>query len=229
MCYATSIPEQKDLMSQFKKKKVKYDRDQYYHVSGFVRPFLPVTLNNNIDVIDEARWKLIPFWVKTEEAAKKYANTLNAESETVFEKASYKPYVMKNRGLLYVNGFYEPHKVKGVKDTENYYIYKPNKEIFTLGIVYAPFTDKETGEFYNSFTILTTKANPLLEEIHNEKKRMPFVVPEYNREAWLNSTSKEEIQSLMKPYEFELSTHRVMRVTAARGLDLNYPEVQNPI
>jgi putative SOS response-associated peptidase YedK len=229
MCYDTSIPEQKDLISQFKKKKVKYVRDQYYHVSGFVRPFLPVTLNNNIDVIDEARWKLIPFWVKTEEAAKKYANTLNAESETVFEKASYKPYILKNRGLLYVNGFYEPHVVPGLKATENYYIYKPNKEIFTLGIVYAPFTDQETGETYNSFSILTTKANPLLEEVHNAKKRMPFVVPEYNREAWLNSTSKEEIQSLMKPYEFELSTHRVMRVTAARGIDLNTPEVQNAI
>ncbi len=46
---------------------------------------------------------------------------------------------------------------------------------------------------------MTTKANPLLEEIHNEKKRMPLIIPEANREAWLFAEGKDEIQSLMVP------------------------------
>ena len=108
--------------------------------------------------------------MKSEDEAKRYANTLNPESESIFEKASYKKYNGKNRGLLYVTGFYEPHKVKGQKETDNYFIYEPNNEIFTLGIVYSDFTDQDTGENYPTFSIITTAANPMLEEIHNEKK-----------------------------------------------------------
>jgi len=49
------------------------------------------------------------------------------------------------------------HKVSGQKGTENYYIYTPTKEIFAI---------------YPTFSLITTAANPLIEEIHNEKKRM---------------------------------------------------------
>lgn len=171
----------------------------------------------------------VAFWVKTEDEAKKYANTLNAESESIFEKASYKSYITKNRGLLYVTGFYEPHKVKGVKETENYFIYTPSHEIMTLGIVYSQFTDQDTGETYPTFSIITTKANPLLEEIHNENKRMPLIIGEKDRDAWLFAEGKEEIQSLMKPYSGELGSHQTYRVTSARGEETNVKDIQKPI
>src|SRR5690606_17374120 len=229
MCYHTSAPGRQMLEEKYGGKVIVYDKDIYFHVSGFERPFLPVMLNSDPDKIQGARWKLLPFWVKTEADAAKYANTLNAESESIFEKASYKNYIGKNRGLLYVTGFYEPHKVKGQKETNNYFIYAPNKEIFTLGIVYSDFTDQDTGETYPTFSIITTAANPLLEEIHNEKKRMPLIIPEQSRDAWLFAEGKEEIQSLMKPYEYELGSHQVYRVTGARGVDTNTPEIQQPI
>lgn len=168
MCYHTSAPGRELLKEQYPGKLVIYDKDIYFHVSGFERPFLPVTLSGDIDTIQPARWKLLPFWVKTEADAAKYANTLNAESESIFEKASYKKYIGKNRGLLYINGFYEPHtSPTGAK--ENYYIYIPSKEIFTLGIVYSDWTDQSTGEQYPTFSVITTTANELLEKIHNEK------------------------------------------------------------
>lgn len=179
MCYHTGAPSKSDLKNKYPKKKITYENDkEIFHVSGFSRPFLPVTLNARENHIESARWKLIPFWVKTEADAAKYANTLNAEGESIFEKASYKNYILKNRGLLYVTGFYEPHQVKGSKVSDNYFIYAPNKEIMTLGIVYADFLDQQTGETYPTFSIITTPANPLLEEIHNVKKRMPLIIPE---------------------------------------------------
>ena len=126
MCYHTSAPGRKMLEEKYGGKVIVYDKDIYFHVSGFERPFLPVTLSGDADTIQPARWKLLPFWVKTDADAAKYANTLNAESESIFEKASYKTYIGKNRGLLYVNGFYEPHtSPTGAK--ENYYIYTPSK------------------------------------------------------------------------------------------------------
>lgn len=229
MCYHTATPDKYQLEIQYPDKSIYYDQDIYYHVSGFQRPYLPVTLNKDADSIVSARWKLLPFWVKTEADAGKYANTLNAESESIFDKASYKSYIGKNRGLLYVNGFYEPHKVKGQKETENYYIYTPNKEIFTLGIVYSDFTDQDTGETYPTFSIITTPANPLLEEIHNEKKRMPLIIGKQDRDTWLFAKEKDEIQSLMKPYSGELGSHQVYRVTGARGEETNVKSIQNPI
>lgn len=134
MCYHTAHPGKGELKKQFASKRVDYDLQEIFHVSGFGRPYLPVTLGAEPDAIVEARWKLIPFWVKDEEGAKRYANTLNAEGESVFEKPSYKPYVARQRGLLYVTGFYEPHRVEG-----------------------AEFNN------YPTFTVLTTKASPQLE------------------------------------------------------------------
>lgn len=171
---------------------------------------------------------MLPFWVKNEQEASKYANTLNAEGEGIFEKASYKNYIGKYRGLLYVNGFYEPHKAKGKKETENYYLYLPEKKIFTLGIVYAPWEDQESGEKYNTFSIITTAANEQLEEIHNEKKRMPLIVPPERREEWLNASDPVEIQQLIQPWDGEFETHRVARVTAMKG-DTNRREIQEEI
>src|SRR5690606_9834707 len=202
---------------------------QFFHVSSFTRPVLPVTTKENFRSVEAAQWKLLTFWVKTEDEAKKYANTCNAESESIFEKASYKGYIKKHRGLLWVDGFYEPHKVKGVKETENYFIYLPEKRIFSIGVVIAPWTNQETGEIINTFSVLTTKANELLEEIHNEKKRMPLIIPPNDRDAWLDADTPEKIKSFFVPFDGLLSAHKVMRVTADRTGDTNRPEVQEEI
>jgi len=175
MCYHVSTPDITYLKKARPEKEVIFEGSEIYHVSGFARPYLPVTLNNQDDKIVQARWKLIPFWVKTEDDAKKYANTLNADSGTIFEKASYKNYITKNRGLLYVNGFYEPHKVSGKKDTENYYIYTPTKEIFTLGIVFSDFKDYETGETYPTFSIITLKPIPYLLKFTMKRNVCPLL------------------------------------------------------
>lgn len=220
MCYHVATPSGQTLKQQIKNKDILYEQAEIFHVSGFVRPFLPVTLNRDSSTIEEARWKLIPFWVKDEVAASRYANTLNAEGESIFEKASYKPYILKNRGLLYVNGFFEPHKVRGKKETENYFVYTPEKQLLTLGIVWAEFNN------YPTFSIITTPANPFMEEIHNEKKRMPLIISPENQAEWLHSQDPIEIKSLIQPWTGSLEAHQVARVTAARGENTNIPEIQ---
>lgn len=223
MCYHTANPGKKELQKAIKGKDVLYDQLEIFHVSGFTRPYLPVTLNSNIDEIVPARWKLIPFWVKTEQDADKYANTLNAKSEDIFEKASYKNVITKYRGLLYVKGFYEPHATDGKKNDESYFIQSPQEDIFTLGVVWSPWQN------YNTFSIITTEANEQMAEIHNVGKRMPLIIPPDRRDNWLLAEGREEIESLMVAFEGELKTHRTFRVTSARGVDTNKPEVQNPI
>ncbi|QES88533.1 SOS response-associated peptidase [Rhizosphaericola mali] len=232
MCYHVSTAP-KEKLDKFAKNKsliIQTAIESFYHVSGFARPYLPTILNGDSKLIQPSRWKLLPFWVKTEEDAKKYANTLNAESESIFEKKSYAPYILKNRGLLLVDGFYEPHSIKGKKETENYYLTFPEHNIFSLGIVYAPWTDKETGEITNTFSIITTPANDLLTKIHNVKKRMPLIIPENKWNDWLTADSKPEIENLMQPLEDGiLEAKHVVRVTGMKGEDTNNAEIQKQI
>ena len=223
MCYHAATPGKLKLKEMNPDKVVTYDQDVIYHISGFTRPYLPVTLNSNIDLIQESRWKLIPFWVKTEADADKYANTLNAKCEEVFEKASYKNAITKQRGLLYVTGFFEPHATDGKKNDETYFIQNPNSPIFTLGIVCTPWQD------YSTFSIITTPANPQMEEIHNVGKRMPLIIPQEKHHNWLLAQGRDEIESLMVPYEGELHSHRTARVTSARGIDTNIPTIQDEV
>lgn len=229
MCYHASTPTKKKMLEQLPEYEVNYKGEEYYHVSSFARPFLPVTTNTNHRTIESAQWKLLPFWVKNDDEAKKYANTCNAESESIFEKASYKNYIKKNRGLLWVDGFYEPHKVKGQKETDNYYIYLPEKRIFSIGIVIAPWVNKDTGEVIDTFSVLTTKANELLTEIHNEKKRMPLIIPPDDRDAWLDAKEPEQIKSFFKPFDGLLEAHKVYRVTADRTGETNRADIQERI
>lgn len=223
MCYHVSTPNSDLLLEIESDKTIEYNFETIYHVSGFNRPVLPVTLNNNIDSIVAARWKLIPTWTRTEEDANKNANTLNAIGEEVFEKKTYKNLIGSNRGLLYVNGFFEPHSTNGVKNDETYYISDPHSPIFTLGIVF----NKWNG--YNTFSILTTEANEFMADIHNLGKRMPLLIPSDTRHEWLLAESREEIESLIIPYKGELKGHRTFRVTSARGIDTNIPTIQNEI
>lgn len=223
MCYHTSTPSTDLLKNVVKEVKVDYQFDTIYHVSGFSRPVLPVTLNNDIDSIVPARWKLIPYWVKSEEEADKYANTLNAVGEEVFEKPSYKNIIGKTRGLLYVTGFFEPHSTNGKKNDETYYVSDPESPIFTLGIVWNRWQD------YNTFSILTTEANDFMADIHNVGKRMPLIIPQEKRHNWLLAEGKEEIQQLITPYDGELKAHKTFRVTSARGIETNIPSIADPI
>src|SRR5690606_40840812 len=194
MCYHASTPSKAKLMEELPQYTVNYDGDQFFHVSSFTRPFLPVTTKENFRTVEAAQWKLLPFWVKTEEEAKKYANTCNAESESIFEKASYKSYIGKHRGLLWVDGFYEPHKVKGQKDTENYFIFLPEKRIFSIGIVVAPWTNQETGEIINTCSGLTTNAKDSLAEGHDEKKGTPVSIPPDAPDACVGAEGRGHLQ-----------------------------------
>lgn len=231
MCYHVATPSKKQLQSKFQNKEVWYEGDEIFHVNGFERPFLPVELNTSPGFIQQARWKLLPFCVKNEKAAAQYANTLNADAETIFERSSYKPFIPYYRGLLYVTGFFEPHQVENKKETDNYFIYEANRQIFTIGIVYAEWRDEFTGIQYPTFSIITTKANDFMAQIHNVKKRMPLIIPAALHQDWMQAKNPDTIQQLMQPLADEtlLSAHRVIRVTGIRGEDTNTSDIQQPI
>lgn len=179
------------------------DLQTYYFVSGFSHPQLPLITSSGIQM---AQWGLIPFWVKDKKSALEIrGKTLNAVRETLVEKPSFRHRILSGRALLGVRGFFEWRSLHGKKYP--YFIQLKNAEIFSLACIYDIWTDKESGEIIYSFSILTTEANGLMEQINSEKKRMPVIISVEHEKQWLDKALKtSDFTDFFKPFAADAMT-----------------------
>ena len=174
------------------------DLPVYYFVSGFSHPLLPVISQGGLHI---CQWGLVPVWTKdTAFADSIRSKTLNAKGETVFEKPSFRGSIVSKRCLLPVSGFFEWREVNKVKVP--YFIKLREPDIFSLGCICDSWTDRQTGEVRDTFSIITTAANPLMEKIHNVKKRMPLIIGRDDEAAWVDpGLGAPGIRKLIKPFD----------------------------
>jgi putative SOS response-associated peptidase YedK len=199
----------------------------YYFVSGFSHPLMPIVKH---DGIFHFEWGLIPVWNKDSNTAKEIqVKTLNAVGETVFEKPSFRKSIKTQRCLLGISGFYEWREIN--KEKYPYFIYTKSSDIFSLGCIYENWVDNQTGEIRNTFSILTTPANPLMERIHNIKKRMPLILSIADEKKWIDpDLTKEEITKLIKPYsETDMTAYTVSRMINSARNNRNVPEIMEEV
>lgn len=195
----------------------------YFH-SAFARPYLPVVTSDNPGIIQVYQWGLIPSWVSNAETAEKIrTSTINAKSETVWEKPSFKSAVKSRRCLVIVHGFFEYHT--DVNQKIPYYIKMKNDSVFSLAGLYESWINPESGKINNTFSVLTTRANPMLERIHNIKKRMPVILSSTDQKQWLQKNiERSVIDSLLKPYpEDEMTAYTVSQKISSRNADITDP------
>jgi len=184
MCFHTQQTQDAQRLEKRFKSKVKSDISSKVKGSfnGFTFPFSPVISQDAPHQIALFKWGLMPPWESDLTFAK---NTLNARIETIESKPSFKQFV-RNRCLILVDGFLEWQWLdsKG-KQKQGFLIRTADEEPFSLGGIYSQYVDKETGEKYGTYSIVTTEANALMAEIHNTKKRMPLVLHANEEAAWL--------------------------------------------
>lgn len=163
------------------------------YINGFEFPKTPVIINTDTSVIKHFRWGLIPSWAK-DDSIKKY--TLNAKIESLNKKPSFRNSLNK-RCLVVVDGFYEWQWLdpKG-KSKQQYLITLPNDELFSFGGIWSEWTNKQTGEVINTYSIVTTEANDMMSRIHNSKKRMPLILTERNEKDWLQKRPIENFRQI---------------------------------
>ena len=174
-------------------------------------PIIKPILHGQWD-FEMAHWEFIAPWIKTAEALKesrKKFTTLNATSERLFESKMFKDAAIKRRCLVLSTGFYEwrHYKPEGEKKplTYPYHITvdSPEQEnLFFMAGIYQPWVDTETGEIKDSFAIVTTVANSLMEQVHNVKKRMPTILPKELAEEWISEGLPEQRISEIAAYQF---------------------------
>jgi putative SOS response-associated peptidase YedK len=230
MCYHISEPERTELDDLYDHAVRTDDWDTYYHhLSGFEFLKVPVLTCEDKNRIQAFNWGLIPSWVKDVDSAKQSrTNCLNAKSETIFEKPSFRTAIMQRRCLFHVNGFYEWREVN--KKKYPYFIKLKDQNAFALGGIYERWVDTSTGEIVNSTAIITTEANPLMAKIHNVKLRMPLIFDKQNMMKWLDpNLNQEQITQMMTPFdESKMEAYSISKLITSRTESSNQAKVKEP-
>ncbi len=218
MCY--SVKYLKDKLHKYAKHHDIDDSvipnlfDQHY-VSGFEHPDLPVIPDSDPSKFYAFNWGLIPFWVKDVATSIKLSNqTLNARSESVFEKPSFRNSALNKRCLIVLDGFYEYYHID--KTNVPYYIFRKDKEPMIMAGFWEKWELKNENLVRFTVSIVTTEANKIMSKIHNNPKtlkrtgaRMPLILPDELAYEWLKhdenpTIEKQRIQDLLLPYPDEM-------------------------
>jgi putative SOS response-associated peptidase YedK len=128
-----------------------------------------------------AQWGLLPFWAKDVKLASKL---INARAETLEQKPAFRDLLKTHRCLVPADGFYE-WKRFGAQRTPHF-IRRADEQLLTMAGLWSTWKSPDGLEVV-TFTIVTTEANGMMRELHD---RMPVLLDEAGREAWLSKEGK---------------------------------------
>ena len=197
------------------------DRDLPDYTPRFnIPPNIPVIVRHRN--ANECRLMgLIPHWAADPSIGNRM---INARAETLTELPSFKSLVNGGRCIIPADGFYEWRK-EGRRKVPMW-VHLKSKEPFAFAGLWDVWR-KPDGKKIESFTIITTEPNELIEPIHN---RMPVILRPEDEEQWLDAsrTPFAKAKSLLKPYPEELlDAHDVSPVVNSAKYD--GPECIRPV
>lgn len=200
-------------------KTIKEIEQQYNVTANFVDGFngninvsigqhAPIITNKNPRQLQLFQFGLTPHW------AKKKMYFFNARSEGDFNKSndpnytgakgilqkpSFRKPIRSQRCLVLADAFIEGSKEKRLN--EPYLIYPRHRDTaFSLAGIWDEWADRETGEIHQSFSIVTTTANDLIQRVGHH--RSPVVLMGDEEKVWLDSDADlSDITGLLKPFD----------------------------
>jgi putative SOS response-associated peptidase YedK len=156
---------------------------------------LSVILNEEPQAIVKADWGFVPQWADGREGGKA---VINARGEGAADKPYFRSAFKSNRCLVLADGFYEWQRSKRGKVP--YRIALKTTEPFAFAGLWSRVHDA-AGHLHNTFCIITTSANALVQKIHD---RMPVILAQDDEDDWLNpQLGLDEAQALLAPYPAE--------------------------
>ena len=137
------------------------------------------------------RWGLIPSWAKDKKIG---SRMINARSETVDEKPSFKPLLSRRRCLIVADSFYEWDQHG--EEKQPYRFSLKDEPVITFAGLWDRWQEEDKEII--SCTILTTDANKEMNQFHH---RMPVILDNEKREKWLDRslTDHPSLKSLLTP------------------------------
>jgi putative SOS response-associated peptidase YedK len=168
------------------------------------------------------RWGLVPLWAKD---AKIGYSTINAKSETVTTSPAFREAMKRRHCLVPAEWFYEWQKIEA-KTKQPYAIGLRDGSLFAFAGLWETWKDKTKDQVLETYTVLTTDPNELMEPIHN---RMPVILAPKDYQRWLEPGEPTHLpEDLLRPYPAE--EMKAWKVGSAVGnVQNNDPELIAPI
>ena len=142
------------------------------------------------------RWGLVPSWAKE---AKIGYSTINARAEEAASKPAFREALTKRRCLVPADAFFEWQR-SDPKTKRPFAIGLKSGEPYAFAGLWESWRPKE-GEPLETFTILTTGPNEIMEPIHN---RMPVILEPKDYARWLDPGDPPRPPvDLLRPYPAE--------------------------
>ncbi len=162
-----------------------------------IAPSQPIAViaNNGKNTIEFFRWGLIPSWAKDPAIGNRM---INARSETLADKPSFRTAFKRRRCLILADGFYEWRKEPGSKAKTSMYIRLKSGEPFSFAGLWEAWRAPDDKTIL-SCAIITTTPNSLMEKIHD---RMPVILKPDTYTRWLDPAEQapDKLSRFLKPY-----------------------------
>lgn len=142
--------------------------------------------------VHRMRWGLVPFWEKNEKP--KFA-PINARSEEMMGKPTFRQSVQKRRCAVPADGFYEWRRPDERTKIPHLISLRDRAPFFIAGLY-----EDATAIRPETYALLTCAPNRLMEPIHD---RMPVILTPETLARWLRPgpITPEEVASICVPYD----------------------------
>lgn len=140
------------------------------------QPVPVVILENGVRQFKLMRWGFLPSWVKD---PRKFALVINARSETVLEKPSFRNAIRRRRCLLPADGYYE-WQASPTRKQPFYIRRRDGQPIGFAGV--AETWMGPNGEEVDTVAIVTAAANREMSMLHD---RVPVTIEPRDFDRWL--------------------------------------------
>jgi putative SOS response-associated peptidase YedK len=140
-------------------------------------------------ILDSASWGIIAPWQKTiTEARASQSHAINARSESIHEKPTFRHAFRTSRCLIPATGYYEWATSLGkYPPKQPFYISNENGEQLSIAGIWSSW-QSEKGEVIQSAAIITREAVGDLATIHS---RMPVFMPPDRWQVWLDTEVRD--------------------------------------
>ena len=212
-----------EVKARFGVQKVLFSLEARYNIAPS-QPVAAITQQNGERILDGFRWGLVPFWANDPSIGNRM---INARSETLREKPSFKRILQRQRCLIPADGFYEwKQNENGAASSKSHaaktplHIKKKSGELFAFAGLWDEWQPKAQdgstpdqstpdqstpdakSEPLRTCTIITSAPNAFLSRVHH---RMAVILPPELEAAWLNPAlnDAEELLQMLAPRETE--------------------------
>ena len=193
-----------EIQEAFDIQQVRWEPEPSYNVAP-TQDVAVVVQREEVNSLEKMRWGLIPFWAKETKIG---SRMINARSETLGEKPSFKRPFKSQRCLVIADGFFEWAKT----DQGKIPMFIRLKSQGPLGFagLYDLWVSPQS-EAITSCTIVTTRPNDFMQAIHD---RMPLILSKSQQATWLDVATPyiDEWLSSLAPYPSqEMEAYEVSR------------------